>query len=165
MSSRARKATYKDATRPCKHGHMGPRYSNGNCVPCLLAREAHKYRSDPTFRTRKKSSEAQRYRSSAEIQAAYSLRGQRKRLIDKRQQPAWATEEKMLAAYLEAAKLTEATGIPHVVDHVVPLKGKPHGVLVVCGLHVETNLQVITAKQNSKKSFITWPGIPDYENS
>lgn len=61
--------------------------------------------------------------------------------------PSWADHDKIRAIYAEAARLTRETGIPHEVDHFYPLRSK-----VMCGLHVETNLQIITAEANRKKS-------------
>ena len=61
--------------------------------------------------------------------------------------PSWADHTKIRAVYKEAARLTADTGIQHEVDHYYPLRSK-----IMCGLHVETNLQILTAEANRKKS-------------
>lgn len=70
----------------------------------------------------------------------------RRRLAEKRQMPSWANREAILALQKLAAKVSRDTGIPHHVDHIIPLRGK-----LVCGLHVETNMQIIEAKVNLSK--------------
>ncbi len=60
---------------------------------------------------------------------------------------AWADFDAIAAFYAEAAAKTKATGIWHEVDHIVPLRNKH-----VCGLHVETNLQVVTRTDNRRKA-------------
>lgn len=60
--------------------------------------------------------------------------------------PAWANKKEIAALYKLANHLTKTTGIPHHVDHIVPINN-PH----VCGLHVPANLQVIPASENLSK--------------
>lgn len=64
--------------------------------------------------------------------------------------PRWLTKEHkraIKAFYLEAMRLTEATGVEYHVDHIVPLSNP-----TVCGLHVPWNLQVLTAAENIQKA-------------
>lgn len=65
----------------------------------------------------------------------------------KRATPVWADREAIKAIYVEAARMTLKTGVPHQVDHIVPIAGRN-----VCGLHVPANLRVITADANRLKS-------------
>lgn len=60
--------------------------------------------------------------------------------------PQWANFFFIEEAYHLAALRTAALGIQHHVDHIIPLRGR-----TVCGLHVETNLQVIPALENLRK--------------
>jgi 5-methylcytosine-specific restriction endonuclease McrA len=68
--------------------------------------------------------------------------------------PAWANDFFIEEIYHLAELRTKLLGIPHEVDHVIPLQSD-----VVCGLHVENNLQVITRDENIRKSNTTWPGM------
>lgn len=64
--------------------------------------------------------------------------------------PLWLTQEQLdeIEVFYKLAKTKfKETGIPHHVDHIIPLQGKK-----VSGLHVPWNLQVITASENSKKN-------------
>lgn len=60
--------------------------------------------------------------------------------------PPWANLDAIEVVYQEAIDLTNATGVPHHVDHDRPLNSK-----LVCGLHVHYNLRVVPATENIKK--------------
>ena len=65
----------------------------------------------------------------------------------RRARPAWANKLAMAEFYKEARRLSSETGVDHHVDHIVPLVSG-----VVCGLHCEANLQILTANENVSKS-------------
>lgn len=67
----------------------------------------------------------------------------------------WADEFILAEMYDLAARRTEATGIEWHVDHIVPLRSS-----LVCGLHCEANLRVITGKDNVTKGNRHWPDMP-----
>ena len=64
--------------------------------------------------------------------------------------PDWLTgthKAHIKRTYALATMMTEATGVPYHVDHIVPLQGKD-----ICGLHVPWNLQALRADLNMSKS-------------
>lgn len=61
--------------------------------------------------------------------------------------PKWADKDAIRGVYQAAREATQLTGVLHAVDHIIPLFGRR-----VCGLHVHTNLQVLTFSENCIKS-------------
>lgn len=60
--------------------------------------------------------------------------------------PQWADHDAIAKIYRECDRVTRLTKIAHHVDHIVPLQGRN-----VSGLHVENNLQILTATENVRK--------------
>jgi len=73
----------------------------------------------------------------------------RRRAARIKRTPMWLSSDDykaIQAMYKEASRMTEATGVKHHVDHVIPLNGR-----FVSGLHVPDNLQILTAYANLSK--------------
>lgn len=66
--------------------------------------------------------------------------------------PYWITRDHFKDLITRRDLLTKATGIEHVLDHIVPLNHP-----LVCGLNVPWNMQILTRAQNSAKSNIWCP--------
>lgn len=122
--------TYISIT-PCKKCGGFVRYvSSFGCQPCGAAEGIKNLRNPDLmapYRTKEKTSDkTYRYRTRK--------RGQKSPDADRK---------KVRAFYLEAERLTRETGIPHQVDHIIPIaKG---------GLHHHDNLQVLTREENARK--------------
>ena len=90
-------------------------------------------------------SKIKQYRKDNRGLYAYHVAKRRKRV--KQATPAWVNMEEIKQFYMLAAKLSNETGIPHEVDHIIPLVHE-----LVCGLHCPENLRVIPKVDNIKKS-------------
>lgn len=67
--------------------------------------------------------------------------------------PSWANMDDIKRVYEVCRMISEKTGVPHQVDHVLPIQSD-----LVCGFHVYENLAIIPAYMNAKKSNKEWPG-------
>lgn len=75
--------------------------------------------------------------------------GAKRRSAKLNRTPPWLTEQDLSDIedfYYLAKALTDTTGVKYVVDHIIPLQGKN-----VSGLHVPSNLQILTDSENASK--------------
>ena len=129
----------------CKHSHIAERLlSNRTCIECQLSRKLE-WSNRPDV----KAKGLIRLNVYDKANPATKLARTRKRQAQQLQRtPPWDPDAHLIVAkYQLAAMLSQAAGIPHHVDHIIPLQGRK-----VSGLHVFSNLRVIPGSDNVKKS-------------
>lgn len=94
-----------------------------------------------------------RYREAHKAEALESVN--RRRAAKLLATPVWANRFFIREAYALAKLREKVCGGKWHVDHIVPLRSE-----LVCGLHVEHNLQVIPAAVNTAKHNRYWPDMP-----
>ena len=90
-----------------------------------------------------------RYKQSAKGKVSSNVADAKRRAAELKRTPAWLTKEQFehIKKFYELAEIqTKVFGFRWVVDHEIPLQGK-----LVSGLHVPSNLRVITDMENAKK--------------
>jgi len=142
--------------KPCIRGHISERFvSTKTCVACGCENiRRWKAENPEKAKAFKQASDQRNLIKNAAVRRAYYYANQAKcfaqnklRYLAKSQRtPAWADKAAIEAIYVEARRRREA-GENVVVDHIYPLRGK-----TVSGLHVHTNLQIISARENQAKS-------------
>jgi hypothetical protein len=178
--AKATGAKYYFTGEPCKHGHIAPRKTKGSCVECLKAewekgnvtraeyfqqynqsdagktakREYYKKnRNSVIARAQARSAETVRlykYKYKAKNPDLYRAHVNFRRRRFRDATPKWLTKEDKRAIrqlYIDAMTATRITGVQYVVDHHYPLLGE-----TISGLHVPTNLKIMTREENLKKS-------------
>jgi len=175
-TAKATGAAYYYTGKPCKRNHIALRKTKGACVECVKedwaldnAKRSEKPKSEAGKaagrRYYEKNKEAVKARANARpteekrkhrkkhkeqnpetYKALTSARKRRHRNAT----PKWVTTEQKLLIrklYLKAIELTQLTGVRYVVDHDYPLHGE-----TICGLHVLSNLKIMTQEENLRKS-------------
>lgn len=89
-------------------------------------------------------------RHRLENKGKYKLYSRAYKLRKVNRTPIWTTpkDKQVMQAYYDLSiRLSNCLNIPFEVDHIIPLRGQ-----VVSGLHVPSNLTVITKSENARKS-------------
>jgi len=132
---------------PCKYNHIAERLtSNRTCNECKIL-DKRIWGHLPHV----KSKSIKRLNDYNKKYPDRHLARTRKRQLSKLNRiPKWLTKSDWInikCKYSVAGMLSRESGRKYHVDHIIPLQGK-----LVSGLHVPSNIQVILATENVKKS-------------
>ena len=146
--------TYVDGN-PCKSCGLHEKYvSSYQCVSCsrkklddvdLMAsyRTVEKQRQKLRNWRKENPEKYKEQGKTPKARVSNCAKAARYRTRKRQQLPPTANNHAIKAIYYECRRISEETGIPHEVDHIIPVsKG---------GLHEENNLQIITRTENRAK--------------
>lgn len=152
--------------KPCKHGHIAPRYTKGvKCVECQRIGK-NKYREDNIERLREWDREYAKRNTTKRKENTLKWRKEnpeknltqksRRRALKRNAFPSWVSKNQELEierVYALAKWMTQAIDASFHVDHIFPMISD-----FMRGLHVPENLIVLSAKDNLCKNNTWWPG-------
>jgi hypothetical protein len=149
------------------------------CKPCDKAKALERYQKNRAKRLAQAKEWAQNNREKADAHSqAWKLRNPEKRkatasayarnnrprmnaywaareALKRKATPQWADMAKIAEFYVTSDALSMHTGTWYNVDHIVPLQSP-----IVCGLHNQFNLQVLSRLENYRKGNRYWPDMP-----
>lgn len=132
---------------------------DNRCAPCKNARRRERYKQNKEYedaRNRAWMDKNRKYFRAynkeyyEKNKDDYSARTAKRKARLLNATPVWADERYLKDLYVncrEAEIIFKDIDVKFNVDHIVPLKGK-----LVCGLHTEDNLQILTASENFRKN-------------
>jgi hypothetical protein len=121
----------------------------------MAAERARKEQKHAYYLANKADKEAKRKARFAADPGKYAAMWAKRDAAKKQAVPKWANSSAMTKLYREARTMTDLLGEPYEVDHIVPLQSD-----IVCGLHWEGNLRIVTQYENRRKSNSHWPDMP-----
>lgn len=152
------KKTYEGSTA-CKHCGSCEKYvSTSSCAPCAIKRGLEKLNNEELmkpYRTKEKGKKRldkwreenpEKYKEQwGRYPEKNNMRASKRRAAVVNQTPDLTQEQvkQILTIYEECSRLSVETGIPHEVDHIIPICNG--------GLHHPDNLQILTMKENRSK--------------
>ena len=129
------------STRKLKWSHANPDQHKDNQLTWRKNNKKRYRASQAKWNARNKEYTAARVKRYRKANPGWMAAQCAKRRASKlKATPSWANLSSIETFYRDA----HAQG--KVVDHIIPLQNK-----IVCGLHVETNLQLLTSSENSRK--------------
>jgi hypothetical protein len=133
----------------CKICGSPDRFASGKCKICNRRNQA-------TWRNKFPAKEkAKKLDYSSNNLDKYSVYAAKRRAIKLNATPKWANGFIISEIYNLCRLRSKLLGITFHVDHIVPLQSK-----LVCGLHVENNLQIISNLENLSKGNHIWIDMP-----
>lgn len=153
--------------KPCRRDHICKRYTIGRkCIICIQIynknnkeiisklrkiyqhnnKEPLKEYSKHWYKDNCEFLKAKQRIYQKENKSIYNANNAKYHAVKLQAIPLWYEKELIESLYKESSRLSKSIGIKHHVDHIVPLTHK-----LVCGLHCQANLQILTATENHQK--------------